>query len=117
MLGQIKDTDFRVYAVWVPCLPTDDESRVPNAMTKLADERVAHYWDRSGKLRTVYKNVMKWEQPAWDVYYLYGPDAEWSNASPPVPDYWMHQLRRLPVERLLDGEKLAEEVRKRLASR
>ncbi|MGH9939636.1 MAG: hypothetical protein ACREAM_25625 [Blastocatellia bacterium] len=115
MLGQIKDANLRVYAVWEPCLPADAESKVPNATTKLADERVTHYWDRAGKLKAAYQKVMKWDQPAWDVYYVYGRNAEWKNDTPPVPDYWMHQLRGLPAERMLNGATLAEEVKKRLA--
>jgi hypothetical protein len=52
------------------------------------------------------------DQPAWDVYLAYGRDAEWRN-EPPVPAYWMHQLR-LDPERRLDGDRLAAEITKLL---
>ncbi len=113
MLDQIKDSDLRVYAVWVPSLPADKEERVPTATTKLPDERVRHYWDEKRELKAAYQRVMQMDEPAWDVYYVYGRDAEWEG-EPPIPDYFMHQLRGLPPDRMLDGDKLAAEMRKLL---
>jgi hypothetical protein len=100
----------------VPCLPPDDESRVPAATAKIPDGRASHYWNADGKLKADYQRVMKMEEPAWDVYYVYGPDAEWKD-EPPAPVYYMHQLRSLPPERMLDGDKLAEEMRKLLGQK
>jgi hypothetical protein len=114
VLGQVKDTDVRVYVVWVPSLPADKEDRVPAATAKITDERASHYWDAEGKLKIAYQRLMKMDEPAWDVYYVYGRDAEWKGESPPNPDYWMHQLRGLPPDRMLKGEKLAEEMNKLL---
>jgi hypothetical protein len=102
--------------VWVPSLPADKEDRVPAATAKIQDERASHYWDAEGETKVAYQRVMKMDQPAWDVYYAYGRDAEWKN-DPPTPDYWMHQLRGLPPERMLDGDKLAEEMNKLLQQR
>ena len=113
MLDQINDPDVRVYIVWVPSLPADTEDRVPAATEKITDARATHYWDEKGALKLAYQRVMKWDQPAWDVYYAYRRDAEWKK-NPPTPDYWQHQLRGLPPERMLDGSKLAEEMRKLL---
>jgi hypothetical protein len=117
VLNQIKDTDLRVYAVWVPCLPSDNEGRVPNATTKLADERVTHYWDSEGKTKKLYQDLMQWDQFAWDVYYVYDRQAEWKDDAPPLPAYWMHQLHGLPADRLLKGDKLAEDIKERLAAK
>lgn len=105
---------MRVYVVWVPSLPADNESKVPAATTKIPDERATHYWDAEGKLKTAYQRALKMKEPAWDVYYVYGQDAEWKSELPPVPVYYMHQLRSLPAERMLDGAKLAEEISKLL---
>jgi hypothetical protein len=104
----------RVYVVWVPSLPADNEERVPAATAKIPDERASHYWDVEGKLKTAYQRVMKMEEPAWDVYYVYGRDAEWKGELPPAPVYYMHQLRTLPPDRMLGGAKLAEEMNKLL---
>ena len=105
---------MRVYVVWVPSLQADNESKVPSATAKITDERASHYWDAEGKLKVAYQRAMKMDEPAWDVYYVYGRDAEWKNELPPVPVYYMHQLRSLPPDRMLDGAKLAEEMNKLL---
>ncbi len=99
--------------MWVPSLPADKEDRVPAATAKIQDERASHYWDAKGESKEAYQRVMKMDEPAWDVYFVYGRDAEWKN-EPPVPAYYMHQLHGLPPERMLDGDKLAEEMNKLL---
>ncbi len=66
-----------------------------------------------GKLKKAYQNVMKMDEPAWDVYYVYDRDAEWKT-DPPLPESYMHQLSSLPRDRMLDGDKLAEEINKLL---
>ena len=46
----------------------------------MPDSRVNHFWD--GKLyagRWLAKNVNGYEGIAWDIYYLFGPDAVWEN--------------------------------------
>ena len=100
--------------MWVPALRSDKEDRVPAATTKIADGRASHYWDAEGETKELYRRLMKMEEPAWDVYYLYGRDAEWKGERPPAPAYYMHQLHSLPPERMLDGDKLAEETNKLL---
>ncbi len=105
---------MRVYVVWVPSLPADDEGKVPAATARIPDERASHYWDAKGELKAAYQRALKMEEPAWDVYYVYGRDVEWRDELPPAPAYYMHQLRSLPPDRMLDGAKLAEEMNKLL---
>ena len=105
---------MRVYVVWVPSLPADDESKVPAATAKIPDERASHYWDEKGALKVKYHQALKMSELAWDVYYVYRRGVEWTGELPPVPDYYMHQLHSLPPERMLDGDKLAEEMNKLL---
>jgi hypothetical protein len=38
-----------------------------------------------------YREVLDWNDSAWDVYMLYGPKARWTGDVPPTPDYFMHQ--------------------------
>jgi hypothetical protein len=115
-LGQVKDRQVRVYAVWVPILGTDVEASVAEATLRLPDERVSHFWDGDGELVKEYSRIMGLgDRPAWDVFLLFGSKAEWK-AAPPAPDYWMHQLRLAP-ERQLDGNKLAKEIEKLLGNR
>jgi mercuric ion binding protein len=110
VLDAVKDPDVRAYAVWVPILDSDGESTVGKASTRLSDARVSRYWDGKGELVRSYARVLALgERPAWDVYLLYGPDAEWKT-EPPRPDTWMHQLQGLDASRRLDGAKLAAEL-------
>ena len=104
---------MRVYVVWVPSLPADKEDRVPAATAKIADERAIHFWDEKGSLKSAYQRVMKMEEPAWDVYYVYGREAEWKG-DPPVPAYYQHQLHSLSPDRMLDGGRLAGEMERLL---
>ncbi|MCA1603179.1 MAG: hypothetical protein LC776_16605 [Acidobacteria bacterium] len=112
----MKDPNLRVYAVYVPILRTDAESSVTVATTRLSDQRVSFFWDGKGELAKAYSRIMKLgqDQPAWDIYFVFGRDAEWKN-EPPAPAYWMHQLR-LDPERRLDGNELAAEINRLLQS-
>lgn len=100
--------------MWVPSLPSDNESKVPAATTKIPDERASHYWDEKGALKVAYQRALKMDEEAWDVYYVYGRDVEWKSELPPAPAYYMHQLRSLPPDRMLDGARLAEEMNRLL---
>lgn len=101
--------------MYVPILDSDNETSVPSAMKRLPDSRVIFYWDAQGELTKGYSHVLQLgdDRPAWDVYLVFNRAAEWK-AEPPVPNYWMHQLRGVSAERRLDGETLATELKKLL---
>lgn len=115
MLEQIKSSDVRVYAVYVPILRGDTEASVPTAIKKLPDSRVIFFWDGRGETAQSYSRVLQLqaEQPAWDVYLIFDRAAEWKG-EPPTPSYWMHQLGGVSPDRRLDGQKFAEETNKLL---
>jgi hypothetical protein len=117
VLEHVKNSDLRVYAVYVPILGGDDEASVPSAMKRLPDSRVMFYWDAKGELTHSYSGVLQLGEarPAWDVYLVFDRTAEWK-AEPPAPKYWMHQLRGVSLERRLDGDALAAEIKKTLES-
>jgi len=95
-------------------LQGDAESSVPNATKLLADDRVTQFWDGKKELGAAYKDVLGIDRTAWDVYILYGPDAEWKE-QPPKPSFWMHQLG-IEQGQPLNGELMADEVRKLFSS-
>ncbi len=101
--------------MYVPILESDNETSVPSAMKRLPDSRVVFYWDAKGELTKSYSRVLQLgdDRPAWDVYLVFDRAAEWK-AEPPVPNYWMHQLRGVSPERRLDGESLTTELKKSL---
>jgi hypothetical protein len=114
VLDQIKDPDVRVYAVWASILKSDFQIAVGRATKRLPDGRVSHYWDGEGESVKAYGRVLGLGagETAWDVYYVYGRDAEWGDV-PPTPPFFMDQVG-LPRGQPLDAGKLAAEVRKLL---
>ena len=69
--------EIRVYAVWLPMLNGDERAAWDAGV--LPDARVVHLWDEDRLAgRWFAENVEGYAGVAWDAYYLYGPDAEWS---------------------------------------
>ena len=53
--------------------------------TTMPDPRLMHFWDGELKVGQWFaKEVDGYEGTAWDVYYLYGPDATWETAPSPL---------------------------------
>jgi hypothetical protein len=82
---------LKAFVIWVP-MSRGMERDVPKATSEVADPRATHYWDGDGQLVKAYREVLGLNEPAWDIYLLYGPAARWDGERPPRPQYWMHQL-------------------------
>jgi hypothetical protein len=83
LLAQDPPAPLRVYAVWLPMLWSDAREKW-NGNT-MPDTRVIHFWD--GDLQAgewFARQVDGYEGVAWDVYYLYGPDATWETIPSPL---------------------------------
>jgi hypothetical protein len=83
VLEKYPSEDLRVYSVWLP-LPMGglrehwDNSAMPDA-------RVLDYWDSQGVTGQWFASeVDGYRGLAWDVYYLYGPHAEWDSVPAPL---------------------------------
>lgn len=51
----------------------------------MPDTRVSHYWDGNLQVGQWFaKNVDGYDGVAWDIYYLYGPDATWETVPTPL---------------------------------
>lgn len=76
--------NLRVYAVWVPFNGgTSDAANVSRRV--LPDPRVIQFWDGSAITSEWFaENVDHSPFPAWDVYYLFGPDASWTDVPEPI---------------------------------
>ena len=80
ILEKNPDARLKVYAVWFDVLGSDDRSAWDPGL--LTDSRVLQFWDED---REVGKWFPKQEEYAkltfgplaWDIYFLYGPDAQW----------------------------------------
>lgn len=73
---------LKVYAVWLPMLFTD--SRGAWDGNTMPDPRVRHFWDGGRAVGAWFaEHVDGFEGVAWDVYYLYGPEATWEDVPAP----------------------------------
>jgi hypothetical protein len=97
VIKKLQHDGVRIYVVWVPMF-RGRESDVPKATREVSDPRAMHYWDGGSQLVAGYRQTLRLNEPAWDIFLLYGPEARWEDERPPMPEYWMHQLgsRRSP---------------------
>lgn len=83
VLAQNPSTKLRVYAVWLPMLGSD--AREEWNGTTMPDPRVIHFWDGETEIGQWFaEQVEGYRGIAWDVYYLYGPDAVWEEVPSPL---------------------------------
>lgn len=108
--------ELRVYVVWLPVLSRMSaealEGGARSGAKRLPDARVRHYLDPEASLGAHYTRALElpMEDPAWDVYMVFGTTARWEK-TPPAPAAWMHQLGAGPRAQHLDAKKLAETAR------
>ncbi len=123
LLAGTRDPRLQTFVVYVPVLhPFATAKDVPRAAALLHNPHVHNYWNPSGTFgRTLAQAAgLKHDgKPvyAWDVWLIYGPQATWTAAGPPMPHLLMHQLWALEHSsfRHLDGKAYAGEVHQLLA--
>ena len=99
--------------VWVPKL-FGREKHVAEATKLVPDPRAHHYWDEGGHLMEAYAKTLGLSGDAWDIFFIYGPSAQWHGPLPPKPEFWMHQLPYVSNAPHLDSERFAAEANARL---
>ena len=111
---KLKDKRLATFAVYIPMVPGDAKGPAEEAAKHMQKAGIRSYWDGERKLGAAYGKVVKLPENktmAWDVYFVYGPDAVWGE-TPPKPAFWMHQLGM--DARCLDPDKFREAVKKEL---
>jgi hypothetical protein len=96
---------------------------VARAALLLHNPQVQHYWNPSGafgRLLSQSVGLKNGERQvyAWDVWLIYGPEAQWEGADPPRPRLLMHQLGALRGSTAfphLDSRLFAQQVQSLLA--
>ena len=83
--------DLRAYFIWLPMFSGDGVDRAQVRADEFSEERLVHLWDGDRLTGELWQGVLGIGSVAWDVYFLYAPDARWVT-DPPAPDLWMHQL-------------------------
>lgn len=77
-------SNLRVYAVWLPFLGGTQQAADVSRRV-LPDPRAVQFWDGAAATSDWFaENVEDSAAPAWDVYYLYGPDAQWRDVPAPL---------------------------------
>ena len=107
-----KGNDPRIvtYIVYVPTLGAR-EVNAADAASLITDTHTTNYWEESGIIGRRMQKTMKMDKYLWDFWVIYGPKAVWSDAeTPPVPDFWQHQLDGLPTDKKLDANVFAAKV-------
>lgn len=98
-----------MYVVWSSQRGAREEN-VGAAKTLIPDPRVRDYWDPHLLVGSAFESALDIQEPAWDVYMLFGPNARWPAEGTPVPEWYEHQLGDLPRERLLDPTRFADKA-------
>jgi hypothetical protein len=104
------DNRLSTFAVHVPTLGAEEKHVAPTIQL-LDGPRIKHYWDSAGHIGIELQATLDIPYYAWDVWLIYGPDAQWEPGHrPPKPEFWQHQLRGMKVGELLDAEEFAMET-------
>jgi len=83
VLDQYPSEQLHVYAVWLPMLWSDARDKWDG--TTMPDARVIHFWDGELQIGQWFaKQADGYDGVAWDIYYLYGPDAIWETIPSPL---------------------------------
>ena len=73
----------------MPVIRGDSKLTVPDAVALLPDLRVIHYWDQTSMSGTFFKRNIAPDvsgNVAWDMFFLYGPEAVWEEIPEPLVD-------------------------------
>jgi hypothetical protein len=111
VLKDVPDDRVAAYVIWDPVFGGNFDSESKNLPKSFPDKRVQYFKDPDSLSGTLWKRVLKLFRPlAWDVYMLYGAQAQWDN-DPPLPDFWMHQLDGLKIAPTLDEKVFTQELK------
>ena len=88
VLKKNADSRLRVYIIWIPMRPMDDRAAAEKRSSEWMDKRLTYFWDRDRLAGRLWQRVLNRPGPAWDIYLIYGADAQWKE-EPAGPDFWM----------------------------
>lgn len=115
VLKNVPDDRLRAYIVWLPMFPRDSRSWAQTRSNEFSDPRVSYYWDGGRLTGEDWGKVLGMDRTAWDVYFLYGSNADW-NKGTPTPAFWMHQLGGVTKAPQLNKSDFETKLKELLAS-
>jgi hypothetical protein len=99
ILAKHPSPTLQVYAVWLPMVWSDTRRAWERSV--LADPRAIHLWDEKRATGQRFaEHIEGYRGIAWDIYYLYGPEARWDLTPSPLmsKDRTIHN-QRLALQR------------------
>ncbi len=82
ILSRTSNKSLRVYAVWLP-FSGGNQAAVNPAV--LGDPRVKDFWDERAVASEWFSaHVTHFPVPTWDYYFLFGPEARWTQVPQPI---------------------------------
>ncbi len=115
VLKNVPDDRVRAYIVWLPMFPGDSRGWAQTRSNEFSDPRLSYYWDGGKLTGEDWGKALGIDRTAWDVYFLYGSNAEWNKATP-VPAFWMHQLGGVTKAPILNKSDFEAKLKDLLAS-
>lgn len=115
VLKNVPDDRLRAYIVWLPMFPGDSRSWAQTRSNEFSDPRLSYYWDGGRLTGEDWGKALGIDRTAWDVYFLYGSNAEW-NKGTPVPAFWMHQLGGVTKAPMLNKSDFETKLKELLSS-
>ena len=110
ILDKIKDSRLKAFVAWCPAYGTDDDKLAKQGAKILNDSRAKHYWDGKTEAALAFSKVVTLPRDApiaYDVFMIFGPDAQWGAEVPKPLDY-AHQI--VEDERFLNPVKFREKI-------
>jgi hypothetical protein len=111
VLKDVPDERLRAYVIWDPIFGGDFAGEAQKLANQFPDKRVSYFKDADSLSGTQWERLLATgREEAWDVYLLYGAEAQWKT-EPPTPDFWMHQLGGVTKAPRLDTEQFTKELK------
>lgn len=115
------DMALQTFVVNTPVLGATEKDSA-NTCSLVHNGHVTQYWDPNQELGSLFAKALGMKNGdkeiyAWDVWLVYGPNAEWTGDLPPKADFLMHQLPDLMAREgfpFLRAPVFAAEVEKQL---
>jgi hypothetical protein len=93
IFSDLKSDKLRGFLVWIPMKQKDDAHMAFAQSSELKDKRVVFEgWDGKKDIGEKFSQTLGLKETAWDIYLVYEPGVKWTDANPPKPTFWMHQL-------------------------
>lgn len=114
IFSDFKSDKLKGLLVWLPMLKKDDSHMASAQSGEFQDPRIIFQgWDKGKEIAAQFSNTLRLKQTAWDIYLVYKPGVKWTDVNPPVPTFWMHQLRGEDVDskQCLNVDRLKSEIK------